>query len=239
MRNCQKTCLIVPCYNEEKRLVIQDFIDFCSDDLVFVFVNDGSIDSTGALLQTHSSKNWHILNLKENKGKGEAIRQGALYIKSNKIDQSVSWIGFWDSDLSVPLQELQNFFRYSDMFSNDADCIIGSRVKRMGSEIHRSASRHYLGRCFCTLIAYMFSIHFYDTQCGAKLFRKELLDTCFNEPFTSNWIFDVELLLRLKEFQTVEYPLQEWREKAGSKINFSTVGFEVFADLLRIKRKVR
>ncbi len=238
MRNCQKTCLIIPCYNEEKRLDIQEFVDLCSDELLFVFVDDGSTDATATLLKPHASANWHVLSLDENKGKSEAIRQGALYIKEQNIDEKVSWIGFWDSDLSVPLKEINNFYKYAEVFSDFADCIIGSRIKRMGSEILRSPCRHYLGRCFCTLISYLFSIQFYDTQCGAKLFKKELLDIGFFEPFTSNWIFDIELLLRIKHYKIVEYPLQEWNEKAGSKINFSTVGFEVIRDLIRIKRSI-
>ncbi len=239
MRNCQKTCLIVPCYNEEKRLDVQAFVELFSDDLIFVFVDDGSTDATASLLRPYTSANWNVLSLPENQGKSEAVRQGALYIKESGIDKRVSWIGFWDSDLSVPLHEVGNFFRYGEVFAPDADCIIGSRVKRMGSEILRSPVRHYLGRCFSTFVSFLFGIQFYDTQCGAKLFKSELLDICFEKPFVSDWIFDVELLMRLKQCQIVEYPLQEWREKPGSKINFFKVGFTVLYDLMRMRKRLR
>ena len=236
MRDSKKTCLIIPCYNEELRLDLNEFKKHCSDTLIFIFVNDGSTDNTLELLESHKEKNWYVVNLQENSGKSEAIRQGALFLLDNDLYKQVNWFGFWDSDLSVPLHEVVNFYTYADSFSEGAECIIGSRVKRMGSEIIRSASRHYLGRVFCTLISFLFSIDYYDTQCGAKLFRKELIEVAFAKPFTSNWIFDIELLLRIKNYVVVEYPLQEWREKTGSKINFFTVWFEVLRDLLRLKR---
>lgn len=239
MRNCQKTCLIVPCYNEEKRLDVQAFLKLCDDDLIFVFVDDGSRDATASLLRPYTSANWHVLSLCENQGKSEAVRQGALYIKEYEIDKRVSWIGFWDSDLSVPLHEVANFYKYLKVFDIDADCIIGSRIQRMGSEILRSPIRHYLGRCFSTFVSFLFGIQFYDTQCGAKLFKRGLLDICFDKPFVSDWIFDVELLIRLREYQVVEYPLQEWREKPGSKINFLKVGFTVLYDLMRMRKRLR
>ncbi len=236
MCDSKKTCLIIPCYNEELRLDLNEFKKHSADTLVFIFVNDGSTDNTLKLLESNAGKNWYVLNLHENKGKSEAIRQGALFLLNDDLYKQVDWFGFLDSDLSVPLHEVVNFYKYADSFNSDADCIIGSRVKRMGSEIVRSASRHYLGRVFCTLISFLFSIDYYDTQCGAKLFRKELIEAGFTQPFTSNWIFDIELLLRIKNYTVIEYPLQEWREKTGSKINFFTVWFEVLHDLIRLKR---
>ncbi len=236
MRNCQKICLIIPCYNEEFRLDIREFIQHCSDDLIFVFVNDGSTDNTAEVLRPHAGRNWHIVSLEKNKGKSEAIRQGALYLKKSGLDKEISWFGFWDSDLSIPLAELENFFKYSECFGADADGVVGSRVKRMGSNISRSMGRHYLGRVFCTLVSFLFSISYYDTQCGAKIFKKVMLDPGFSEPFNSNWIFDVELLLRLKPYEIIEYPLHVWQEKPGSKIRFPTVIFEVVRDLVHLKK---
>lgn len=239
MRNSKKTCLIIPCFNEEKRLDVDQFKHHCSENLIFVFVNDGSTDQTRSLLESESRRNWHVVHLPVNRGKCEAIRQGALFIRQQDFFQDLSWIGFWDSDLSVPLEELDNFFTYASHFSDDADCIIGSRVRRMGSNIFRSAGRHYLGRCFCTLVSHLFSIHYYDTQCGAKVFKKDLLEVGFSQPFVSNWIFDIELLLRLQQNNIIEYPLQVWEEKPGSKIKFTTVWLEVLMDLFRIKRRAR
>lgn len=237
MRNSPKTCLIIPCYNEEKRLDIPTFIQHCSDNLIFVFVDDGSKDNTGEILSKHTSENWHLVSLSENAGKSEAIRQGVLYALKNGIDARVDWLGFLDSDLSVPIEEVKNFFTYKECYAQNAQCIIGSRVKRMGSNISRSPKRHYLGRCFCTLVSFLFNIHYYDTQCGAKLFKKEIAIAGFEKKFTANWIFDIELLIRFKPYEVVEYPLQVWTEKSGSKINFPTVLFEVIRDLMILKKK--
>ena len=68
----------------------------------------------------------------------------------------------------------------------------------------------------------------YDTQCGAKLFRvTPSLNQAFDKPFSSRWVFDVELIdrfLRLSQEeekaprreQIVEVPLQKWTDIAGS-----------------------
>ena len=47
-----KTGIIIPCYNEEKRLNVQAFIDFIKthDNYHLCFVNDGSKDNTLAVL---------------------------------------------------------------------------------------------------------------------------------------------------------------------------------------------
>lgn len=67
----------------------------------------------------------------------------------------------------------------------------------------------------------MLDLPVYDTQCGAKLFRAEALDTVVQEPFASRWIFDVELILRMKRRGFVhlyEHPLSAWTEVPGSKM---------------------
>lgn len=234
----KKVCLIIPCYNEEKRLDLHKFKEHCSDDLIFVFVDDGSIDKTASILQEYKSENWFIVSLPENRGKSEAIRQGVLFALKEGLDKRVEWFGFFDSDLSVPLEEINNFFTYRECYAPQAECMIGSRVKRMGSNITRSPKRHYLGRCFCTLVSYLFNLQYYDTQCGAKLFRKSIANDGFKKEFSTNWIFDIELLLRFKKYEVVEYPLQIWTEKSGSKIKFFTVLFEVLRDLVHLKRNV-
>jgi dolichyl-phosphate beta-glucosyltransferase len=80
--------LVVPCYNEEKKLSITDYRAFLSENTncFICFVNDGSTDETDAILKKLSAefqRNTHVLSLTKNLGKGNAVREGVHYILQN------------------------------------------------------------------------------------------------------------------------------------------------------------
>ncbi|MBI4778504.1 glycosyltransferase [Candidatus Desantisbacteria bacterium] len=121
--------VIIPCYNEERRLQADDFINELAKNpnLSLLFVNDGSTDGTLKVIQKICEANPSralCLSLSENKGKGEAIRMGMLYLLEKK---TYDIIGFWDADLAVPLAEIWDFM---DIFqtNRDVQAVIGSRV---------------------------------------------------------------------------------------------------------------
>jgi glycosyltransferase involved in cell wall biosynthesis len=193
-----KKSVVIPCYNEEKRLDISQFHEALGG-AYFLFVNDGSIDETLSFLEANQMEGMCILNLDRNCGKGEAVRRGMQHVKSLPIYDKCEWFGFLDADLSTPIFEIHNFLRYNEAFGYNADAIWGSRVKRLGGTIHRLPSRHLFGRAFATLTGFLLKTNFYDSQCGAKIFKKEIIDELFREPFISDdfdrTIYAVEVLL--------------------------------------------
>lgn len=225
--------IIIPCYNEEKRLDLARFRDFAcsSHNISFLFVNDGSTDNTLRLLQSlHASDpaRMAILNLQPNRGKAEAVRQGLM----SASDAHPDYVGFWDADLATPLDAIPQFLEVAE--SRPAlEMIIGSRVKLLGRRIERRRSRHYLGRFFATAVSAVLGLEVYDTQCGAKLFRASAATAdLFRQPFCSRWIFDVEIIARLiqarrgkglrqAEHVVYEFPLTEWKDIPGSKLRVS------------------
>jgi dolichyl-phosphate beta-glucosyltransferase len=235
--------IIIPCYNEEKRLDVACFRDFtsASHNITFLFVNDGSTDNTLRLLETlkrSAATKFAVLNLQQNRGKAEAVRQGFL----TAVDSHPDYVGFWDADLATPLHAIADFLDVAES-RPDLEMIIGSRVKLLGRRIERRRSRHYLGRIFATAVSTILGVEVYDTQCGAKLFRvSSSINALFQQPFHSRWIFDVEIIARLiqgrrgtelrqAEHVIYEYPLVEWRDIPGSKIGYSDfvrAGWEVF-----------
>ena len=104
----EKICLIIPCHNEAKRLDLDKF-ERAGSHCYFLFVNDGSKDDTSEKITSRLKSNMCILNIAKNVGKGEAIRQGMLQMKTLPIFREIKWIGYWDADLSTPLEELENF----------------------------------------------------------------------------------------------------------------------------------
>lgn len=225
-----KTAIVIPCYNEANRLNFDAFRSFLAinSNYFLCFVNDGSKDDTLFQLQRMRKgfeRQMSILNCEVNGGKAEAVRQGVLQMYNTK---SVDYIGFLDADLSVSLEEFTDLVQ---TLHSDATLKIvsGSRVKRMGAVINRNLKRHLIGRSIATLISLMLGLPFYDTQCGAKVFCKELVPVAFRQPFQSAWLFDVELFMRMKKYyglQAVmnlifEYPLRRWVHVEDSKIGAS------------------
>ena len=236
----EKILLIVPCYNEEERLNLLEFEKY-SSEISFIFANDGSSDKTEEIIRDFifDKNGMYLYNLKQNSGKAEAIRQTMNHVLDSEIYNEYKWIGFFDADLATPIWEIKNFFTYAQTYEISIDAIWGSRIYRLGSNIVRSSLRHYLGRIFATVIGTVLKIKSYDSQCGAKIFKRELCEKSFREPFLSKWIFDVELLLRLEGSNIIEYPLRSWEDIPGSKLKVGKEIFRVLFDIFKIWKKYR
>lgn len=229
-----KVVLVVPCYNEAQRLQVKDFIS--TDEKVFLFVNDGSSDKTYDLLKTMEGPSHHILNLKKNSGKAEAVRLGMLAALDRFPD--VTWIGFWDADLATPLNQVEFMLSFLKINESHYRAVFGSRVMRLGALIHRSFLRHVIGRLFVTYSSFVLGSHAYDSQCGAKLFRADIVKDLFSKPFISKWFFDMEIIQRLSErnLSVLECPIQNWQDVSGSKIHPITDGFKAFFEVIKIRK---
>lgn len=235
-----RVLIIIPCYNEQLRLRVESFLHFSNKNpnVYFLFVDDGSTDHTSKLLKdlSHEIKNADLLILDKNVGKGEAIRSGVLACKGTLM--LYDFIGYIDADLSVPLKEIKNFLITIQEHKN-IKFILGARIARLGANINRTASRHYLGRIFATLVSFILKEPVYDSQCGVKLIQNSIAIEIFNDKFISKWFFDVELLIRVKLFNPdykemiYEQPLISWTEVSGSKLKFKNFLYAPF-ELLKI-----
>ena len=240
-----KIRVIIPCYNEAKRLDVSSFINFLEEgennSIHLLFVNDGSSDDTIRVINELKGKyrTVEVLDLKKNVGKAEAIRAGINSSHQNGYD----FLGYLDADLATPLEEMHRLRNLAE--EKNPYIILGARIKILGvTNIQRERSRHYIGRVFATVVSNMLKLPIYDTQCGAKLIRKDIAQVIFKESFVSKWLFDVELLFRIKqhfkpiEDKVVEMPLNEWRDVAGSKIS-SSYFLKAPIDLLKIYMKYK
>lgn len=240
-----QTVIVVPCYNEASRLKKDAFISFLekNDEVHFLFVNDGSTDGTLAELQNFAAQNSrvHYLDVQPNGGKAEAVRRGMVYAEQN-LD--ADYIGFWDADLATPLFEIENFV--SVIKSRDYDMVTGLRLLRLGAHVKRKRSRHLLGRVFATVASMILHLPVYDTQCGAKLYKRKVVSALFAEPFITRWLFDVELLFRYEKAfgrelamsKVYECPLMEWVDVGGSQLKFKDFLIAPY-ELYKIKKNYK
>lgn len=243
--------IVVPCFDEERRLDRPRMLAFAdAPGLKLLFVDDGSRDGTRSVLEELARAKpgrVEVLALERNGGKGEAVRRGML----RALEGGAPIVGYVDADLSTPPDEVARL--KSEMDASGVSVVVGSRVQLVGRHIERRNTRHMLGRVFATVAARILETPFYDTQCGAKLFRDgPALRAALAEPFRSRWAFDVELLGRLlvgvggatglpvTEF--LEVPLRTWIDAPGSKVDFkgmarSLVDLAVIdAELVRLRR---
>jgi glycosyltransferase involved in cell wall biosynthesis len=214
-------------YNEVARFDAEKLLEFSSNYAIdFLLVNDGSKDTTGTIIENLAKKDDRIfaMSLSKNSGKAEAIRLGVEKAIATKPYKA---IGYLDADFSTPLFEINNLIEI--FISQGKPFIMGSRVKRLGATIQRYRFRHFFGRVIATCISeFILKLPVYDTQCGAKLIKTEIAKDLFKDPFVTKWLFDVELIARLKKQYNQDYcvdsiyemPLTYWNDKGESKITF-------------------
>jgi dolichyl-phosphate beta-glucosyltransferase len=241
--------VVVPCYNEARRLDRAAFAAGIAGDTgaTFVLVDDGSTDDTATALAGIAATNparCRVVILAENRGKAEAVRIGMR----TALEEGAGFVAYWDADLATPLTHVADFATLLDD-RPEIDVVMGARVRMLGRHIHRSGARHLIGRAYATLASVVLGLPVYDTQCGAKMFRRSTaLEHALDQPFRSRWSFDVELLQRLQHGwgdrgldRIVEVPLPEWRDVGSSNVSLTAGGaaFAVlFALLLRNNRSL-
>lgn len=237
------TTLVVPCYNEAERLPRAQFIEFAeTHEVKLLFVDDGSRDRTANVIDEMLSPKLELLRLSKNVGKGEAVRRGLLHA----ISKGAEMVGYVDADLATPLEDV---WAMLDYFADPGILgVTGARVHLFGSHIERRAVRHYAGRMFATAASKVLGKPYYDTQCGAKVFRVHAaIEAALAAPFTSPWIFDVELLGRifaearergLPGTILREHPVRQWRDVNGSHVRLSAF-LRAPVELLNIALELR
>lgn len=218
--------VVIPCYNEEDRLLSDEFTSFVYANLGYhlCFVNDGSTDRTLEVLNELSKGREDyisVYNCEKNGGKAEAVRQGVLHLAKNS---ELDYIGFLDADLSTDFKDFDDLVK--TIQTTDYKIVSGSRISRMGANITKQSTRELISMTINYIIQKILGMKFKDTQCGAKIIDKDVIPMLFKDKFITRWLFDVEMFLRLKKKfgeeakQLVcEQPLKRWVHADGSKLS--------------------
>lgn len=228
-RKIQKNLVgvVIPCYNEEDRLSTKEFTDFVHGNLGYhlCFVNDGSKDKTLEILNNlRKGREDHIsvYNCEVNGGKAEAVRQGVLHMAK---DPQLNYIGYLDADLSTDFADFDDLVKTIE--TSNFKIVSGSRISRMGANITKESARKIISMTINLIIRTILGMSFQDTQCGAKIMTKDIVEKMFKDKFITRWLFDVEIFMRMKKHfgaekvQSLicEQPLKRWIHADGSKLS--------------------
>ncbi len=222
--------IIIPAYNEEKRLpaslqIVAGYL--ASGQWEFsevVVVNDGSRDGTAAAARQAGAR---VLENPGNRGKGYSVRHGMLEAKGD-------WLLFSDADLSTPIEELDKLWQAVDR--QGAQAAIGSRaLDRSLIGVRQPLFREGMGRFFNLAMRLVTGLPFRDTQCGFKLFEATAAREIFQRQRIDGFGFDVEVLyiaLRLG-FRVLEVPVR-WNDAPGTTVS-PWRGLKAFGDPARVR----
>ena len=244
----QQRCVgvVIPCFNEEKRLFSKEFINYIDKNSGYhlCFVNDGSTDKTLEVLNNLRQGREDfitIYNCKKNGGKAEAVRQGMLYMTKR---EDLDYIGFLDADLSTDLSDFDDLV--STIENSNYKIVSGARISRMGANITKESARKIISLTINYIIRKILKMDFKDTQSGAKIFHKDVVNISFDEEFITQWIFDVEIFRRITihyglekaKKMVCEQPLKRWIHADGSKLSMKD-SFKIIGQLSQIARHYR
>jgi dolichyl-phosphate beta-glucosyltransferase len=228
--------VVIPAYNEAKRLpetlhAVEDYFDTRGLSREILIVDDGSQDDTVQICLNLRDKitGLHILrNGGRNRGKGFSVRHGIL-------EASGPFVLMMDADQSSPIEELDKLL--PPIRDSLSDIAIGSRaLKESQIIVHQPLYREPLGFLYNDIIQLLVLKGIKDTQCGFKLFRREVARDIFSRSIVSGFAFDVEILFiaRLLGYRITEIPIR-WQNDPNTKVKILRHGINMLADLFRIR----
>jgi glycosyltransferase involved in cell wall biosynthesis len=227
--------ILFPAYNEERRIapVLRDYANFFQDNysgnFQIVVVLNGCTDNTLGVVQKVAAE-FPTVRADEFK---QPIGKGGALIEGLKLASQGELIGYVDADGATPPRAFLELVRHM----KDADCVVGSRWLR-DSVIHQAqaGSRRFASRVFHFIVQLMFGLNIHDTQCGAKVMRREVVGKIHPYLRIADMAFDINLLVAIKRagFRIREVPT-EWTDKAGSKVVLARSSLTMFLSVVRIR----
>ena len=229
--------IVIPVYNEGKRISktlkgVTSYLRSKKFTHEILIVNDGSKDDTVQMVRgffaAEQFDGFSILDFKENRGKGFAVKQGMLSAKGE-------YILFIDADSSAPIEE---FDKFMTEFGKGYDTFIGTRkakgeVRATNIPFHRK----YLGLGFSYLARKFLSTNVWDFTCGFKCYHRNTVKPVFSRQILDGWSFDAEDLFLANKlgFKIKEIPIRWKHYQEDTKVNALKEVFRSGWELIKIR----
>ena len=235
--NHSSLSVIVPCYNEasviyETLVTLADFLHSKGILFEIIPVDDGSTDTTVQEIKRAQKDLSHIV-IKPiynaiNYGKGQAVKDGVAQSR-HKI------ILFIDADLTISIEELETFLPEIDHH----DIIIASRaLAKTHFEENNPWYRVFLAKGFrFSQNIILGKTRIKDTQCGFKVFKKEVAKRIFKHVTIQRFAFDAEALFLAKKYKysVKQLPVTIHKDTRESHVNAILDPINMIFALLKIR----
>ncbi|HTX21030.1 MAG TPA: glycosyltransferase [Candidatus Aquilonibacter sp.] len=227
--------ILIPAYNEEARIepVLRDYAQFFgknySGKTQILVVLNGCTDNTLGVVRRVAADYFSVgaLEFKAPIGKGGALIEGL------KLAPLADFIGYVDADGATPPHAFLDLVKKM----SEADCVVGSRWLP-DSVIHQAqtGNRKFASRVFHFVVQLLFQLNIHDTQCGAKVMKREVIEKVHPFLRIADMAFDINLLVAIKRagFKIAEVPT-EWTDKAGSKVVLFRSSLTMFLSVVRVR----
>ena len=231
--------LVVPLFDEAHRFEehahrLVDFIESQPAGSELLFVDDGSRDGTGslvdALVEARPGAPVRLLR-REHQGKGAAVAAGLRSVGG-------SHLGFCDADLATPLDQLE---RIAGAARRAEVLAIGSRDLATSTLLRpESPVREALGRTYNRLLQATITPGVVDTQCGAKVASRAVWEAVLAHTTELGFAWDAEAIAvaRALGIEVQEVPI-DWRHDERSSVHLLRDGAAMVLATPRIWRTAR
>lgn len=227
--------LLIPAYNEEGRIepVLRAygayFAAHYSGRFQLIVVLNGCRDNTMGVVNRVAQDFPFIsaIDFPAPIGKGGALIEGL------KLAPLADYVGYVDADGATPPKAFHDLVRHMDK----ADCVIGSRWIE-GAVLHQAQTtkRQFASRCFHLIVQSLFWMNIRDTQCGAKVMKREAVEKVHSMLRIADMAFDINLLYALKKagYRVLEVPT-EWTDQIGSKVVLGKTSLTMLLSAIRLR----
>jgi glycosyltransferase involved in cell wall biosynthesis len=196
-----------------------------------IVVCDGSTDGTAERARSVGDPRVKVLRYEENQGKGVAITCGLAHAQGRLV-------GWLDSDLDISPSAIVTAARRLSSLP-PVDAVIGSK-RHPDSRVSYPIVRRIYSWGYQMIVRLLLRVNVRDTQVGAKLFRREMIDTVVPLLLIKRYAYDLELLAVGAEFgfdRIEEIPVELDYRFSGSGIGSAEVR-RMFVDTLAIAYRV-
>jgi dolichyl-phosphate beta-glucosyltransferase len=225
--------VVLPAFNEQDRLPAtlaawSSYLSAQDYTWQIVVADDGSRDATADVAEAFAAThpNVRVLRLTPNRGKGGAVRQGVL-----AADGQI--VMFADADLGVPAE-----FTAAALATIEAgaDVATGERSLRTYASEERSVVRLLAGAAVQVSRRMLGLTFVRDSQCGFKVFRREVAQRVFDKAVIDSFAFDIEVLYLARRMGAKVRPFPvEVSFQAGSTFNVRKHLPRFLKDILRVR----
>ena len=184
----QLLSVIIPAFKQSRTIVknvkeVKAVLEKIRYDYELLVVVDGCRKTYEQAKKTRSDK-VRIYYLKDNQGKGFAVRHGMKWAKGN-------YIAFLDAGMEIDPNGISMLLEHMEWYN--ADVIVGSK-RHLVSVVNYPLERKILSFGFFWLVRIFFGIKIKDTQAGIKIYRREVLEKILPVLVIKRYAFDIEML---------------------------------------------